>query len=182
MFVIIGLGNPGPEYERTRHNVGAWFVEMLAKTSWQQDSKYRVEKSKTMIGGEEVLLLKTTDYMNHSGQSIAPLLKYYKVTPEQVLVAHDELDLEPGTVKLKKGGGHAGHNGLRDIIRHFSADFLRLRIGIGHPGHKDLVSDFVLTKPKPDEKEGIDDALTRAVHTLPSIIAGELQSAMNDLH
>ncbi len=184
--LIVGLGNPGSEYERTRHNAGFFFIDALAErqgVSLRRESKFHGEAAKVQIGGHQVWLLKPDTFMNRSGQSLAALANFYKIPIESVLVVHDELDLEPGVVRLKKGGGHGGHNGLRDIIaRTGSKDFWRLRLGIGHPGHSSKVTGFVLGKPSTDERIELDRAIDRVLDELPAILGGEQQKAMNRLH
>ncbi len=184
--LIVGLGNPGSEYERTRHNAGFFFIDALAErqgVSLRRESKFHGEAAKVLIGGHQVWLLKPDTFMNRSGQSLAALANFYKIPIESVLVVHDELDLEPGVVRLKKGGGHGGHNGLRDIIaRTGSKDFWRLRLGIGHPGHSSKVTGFVLGKPSTDERIELDRAIDRVLDELPAILGGEQQKAMNRLH
>lgn len=184
--LIVGLGNPGSEYELTRHNVGAWFVEKLAQTNEAQlnfNKKFHGATGKTKINDHECHLLIPTTYMNLSGQSVLAVAHFYKILPSEILVVHDDLDLPIGTIKLKQGGGHGGHNGLRDIIIRLSTqDFVRLRIGIGHPGNKEQVTNYVLTKTKKSEKKQIDLAIDDALQVLPTIIAGNLDAAMQELH
>jgi PTH1 family peptidyl-tRNA hydrolase len=185
--LIVGLGNPGPQYERTRHNAGFWFVEAIARRhggSFKSESKFHGEACKVHLEGKELWLLKPMSFMNKSGQAIAALARFYKIPPEGILVAHDELDLSPGDIRLKSGGGHGGHNGLRDTIDRLggSRDFQRLRIGIGHPGHSSQVTGYVLGKAPADEQREMEDAIDRALDVLPLAISGELQKAMNRLH
>ncbi len=183
--LIVGLGNPGPEYDQTRHNAGFWFVERLAAregVAFRKESRFLAEACRLRLEGRDLWLLKPQTFMNRSGQSVRQFVDYYHVPPEAVLVAHDELDLPPGTVRLKHGGGHGGHNGLRDLIRHIGADFWRLRLGIGHPGHKDQVVDFVLHRPSGEEQRSIDEAIDEALAVLPMIVRGDMQQAMNRLH
>ena len=184
--LIVGLGNPGAEYEATRHNAGFWFVDELAANAgvtWSPDGKFSGEVAKATLHGESVWLLKPMTYMNRSGQSVAAMARYYKVEPEAILIAHDELDFEPGSVKLKQGGGHAGHNGLRDSIAHLGTkEFLRLRIGIGHPGNARDVSDYVLGKPSQTDRKAIDDAIWQATKVIPELLQGDIAKAMRDLH
>lgn len=184
--LIVGLGNPGSEYELTRHNAGAWFVEQIAATTASTlnfNKKFHGLTCKTKINGHECHLLIPTTFMNLSGQSVLAIANFYKILPQEILVAHDDLDLPIGTVKLKQGGGHGGHNGLRDIISRLSShDFVRLRIGIGHPGNKEYVTGHVLSKAKKSEKEKIDLAINNAIAVLPKIISGNLASAMQELH
>ena len=185
--LIVGLGNPGSEYERTRHNAGQWFVEALARAhgaTLAPEAKYFGKVARLRIGGEDVRLLVPTTFMNRSGQATAALASFFKIAPEQMLVAHDELDLPPGTVRLKQGGGHGGHNGLRDIVACHgnNADFLRLRIGIGRPPHKDQVTPWVLGKAPAAEQEKMDAAINAALAEVPLIVAGQAAKAMNRLN
>ncbi|HEC20328.1 MAG TPA: aminoacyl-tRNA hydrolase [Gammaproteobacteria bacterium] len=184
--LIVGLGNPGPKYEQTRHNVGFVFVDELARSkgaSFKPDNKFHGEVCKLSLGGNDVWLLKPNTFMNLSGKSVAALARFYKIAPETILVVHDELDIPPGQLRLKQGGGHGGHNGLRDIVAQLgSKDFLRLRIGIGHPGQSRDVSNYVLGKAPRDEQIEIDNAIDEALRTLPQILDGEMQAAMNRLH
>lgn len=185
--LIVGLGNPGRQYEETRHNAGAWFVERLARrlgVSLSPDSKYQGITGRTTLHGRDIRLLIPTTFMNLSGQSVAPFAHFFKIPPQRMLVAHDELDLPPGTAKLKQGGGHGGHNGLRDIISKLgnNADFARLRIGIGHPGHASQVSNYVLGKAPAKEQQMIDDAIAEAIAILPDLLDGNASKAMNRLH
>lgn len=184
--LIVGLGNPGRDYEGTRHNAGFWFVDALADAAGatlRNESKFHGEAAKIRLHGEDLWLLKPMTFMNRSGQAVSALARFYKIEPEQILVVHDELDLPPGGAKLKRGGGHAGHNGLRDIISAIgSKDFLRLRLGIGHPGSAKQVSNYVLSKPGKDDRISIDHAIAEAERILPELIDDQLQKAMNLLH
>lgn len=184
--LVVGLGNPGQEYARTRHNAGSWLVENLAKASGNslKTSKFFGLHSQTNIAGQPVHLLIPTTFMNRSGQSIAALANFYKIEPEEILVVHDELDLPPGSLRLKQGGGHGGHNGLRDTISSLgnSKDFYRLRIGIGHPGHASKVTGYVLSKASENDQISIDAALAEAERYLDKIISGNMSAAMNQLH
>ncbi len=183
--LIVGLGNPGPRYEETRHNAGFWFADEIARRNgalFRSEAKFHGALCKASVGGAEVLVLKPDTFMNRSGQAIGAVCRFYKIPAEAVLVAHDELDIPAGSVRLKRGGGHGGHNGLRDTIRHLGREFLRLRLGIDHPGHRDGVVDYVLTRPAPAEREGIEAAIDEAVDSLPQIVSGELDKAMNRLH
>lgn len=184
--MIVGLGNPGPKYEQTRHNVGFVFVDELVRSkgaSFKLESKFHGEVCKISLAGNDVWLLKPNTFMNLSGKSVAALAGFYKIAPESILVVHDELDIPPGQLRLKRGGGHGGHNGLRDMIAQLgSKEFLRLRVGIGHPGHSRDVSDYVLGKASPDERIEIAAAVDEALRTLPLILEGEMQAAMNHLH
>lgn len=184
--LIVGLGNPGTEYEQTRHNAGFWFVNALSRRwegSFRHEAKFHGAVCRISVGGHSVWLLKPDTWMNRSGQAVARLSRFYKIPVEQILVAHDDLDLPPGTVRIKQGGGHGGHNGLRDIISLLGGSgFLRLRIGIGHPGSREEVTPFVLGRPSAKEREMIEDAIDRAVEELPRIVCGEIQKAMSRLH
>ncbi|WP_308366495.1 MULTISPECIES: aminoacyl-tRNA hydrolase [unclassified Microbulbifer] len=185
--LIVGLGNPGPEYDRTRHNAGADFVAELARRHGAQlvpDSKYRGLSGRVRIGGEDIRLLIPTTYMNRSGQSVAPLAHFFKIPVQAILVAHDELDLPPGTARLKSGGGHGGHNGLRDIISALgnNRDFMRLRLGIGHPGSARDVVNYVLQRAPGAEQEQLADAIDRAVDAMPIAASGDWGAAMKELH
>ncbi len=185
--LIVGLGNPGSQYEQTRHNAGFWFVEALARqhsASFKSENKFHGEACKISISGHEVWLLKPMTFMNRSGQGIAALARFYKIEPANILVAHDELDLPPGDIRLKQGGGHGGHNGLRDTIEQLGniRDFQRLRIGIGHPGHSSQVTGYVLGKAPADEQRLMEDAIDAALKVIPLAIGGEMQKAMNELH
>jgi len=184
--LIVGLGNPGAKYEQTRHNVGFWFIDSLARNKGaklRHEAKFHGELGKLDIDGEPVWLLKPSTFMNNSGQAVAALAQFYKIPPQHILVVHDELDIAPGALRLKEGGGHGGHNGLRDIAaRMGSKEFVRLRIGIGHPGSSRDVTNYVLGKPSVDDRIGLDQAIDEALRNLPQILAGELQKAMNHLH
>ena len=184
--LIAGLGNPGADYAATRHNAGFWFVDALAAAhgaSLRAEAKFHGELGRAAVGGRDVWLLKPTTFMNHSGQAVAAVARYYKLAPEQILVAHDDLDLPVGTARLKRGGGHGGHNGLRDIINHLgSRDFLRLRLGIHHPGDSKAVVDYVLGRPSAADREAIEDAIARALDVMPLVVSGDLERAMNRLH
>lgn len=185
--LIVGLGNPGPEYDQTRHNAGALFVERLAdsqRVNLSVDRKYFGLVGKLNHQGREVRLLIPTTFMNRSGQSVAALANFFKLKPEEILVAHDELDMPPGVAKLKQGGGHGGHNGLRDIIAQLGNqnNFHRLRLGIGHPGHASMVSNFVLSRAPRGEQELLDTSIGFALDVLPEILAGDWTVAMRKLH
>lgn len=183
--LVVGLGNPGPRYAETRHNVGFWFADRLASrygATFQRAGRFYGELAQIESDGR-LWLLKPDTYMNRSGQSLAAMARYYRYAPEQILVAHDELDLPPGTVRLKRGGGHGGHNGLRDIMTQFGArDFLRLRIGIGHPGSSDQVTNYVLSRASREDETLIDEAIDEAVKIFPHILDGNLEKAMHVLH
>jgi len=184
--LLAGLGNPGPDYAATRHNVGFWWIDELAHReggSVSPDQRMQGNVGKLLLAGEPRWLLQPMTFMNRSGQAIGALARYYKIAPEEVLVIHDELDLPAGTVRLKRGGGHGGHNGLRDTIAHLgSKDFLRLRLGIGHPGNARLVHDYVLGRPSVSDREAIEDGIAASLGELDLILTGELQKAMNSLH
>jgi len=185
--LIVGLGNPGTQYEQTRHNAGFWFVDELARhygASFRNESKFNGEACKLSIDGSEVWLLKPMTFMNRSGQAVAALARFYKIEPTGILVAHDELDLSPGDIRLKQGGGHGGHNGLRDTIDRLgnNRDFQRLRIGIGHPGHSSQVTGYVLGKAPADEQRLMEEAIDAALKVIPLAVGGEMQKAMNQLH
>jgi len=188
--LIVGLGNPGEKYARTRHNAGFWFADELARRYggvFRAESRHKGDMARVRVsleGGTEVdvLLLKPTTYMNKSGGSISSLANFYKVSPDEVLVAHDELDLPVGVARLKLGGGHGGHNGLRDTITTIGADFWRMRLGIGHPGHKDLVHDYVLQRAPFDQERAIEIAVNNAADVLPVLLAQGAEKAMNRLH
>jgi len=183
--LIVGLGNPGSKYEQTRHNAGFWFVEEIARLKgahFRVEAKFSGDVCKVVLEGREIWLLKPNTFMNLSGQSVNKLASFYKIPKDNILVAHDELDLDPGTVRLKTGGGHGGHNGLRDIINHLGKEFQRLRIGIGHPGNRDDVVDYVLRRASKDEQIDIDNALDDALRVLPLLAEGSWEKAVNRLH
>jgi PTH1 family peptidyl-tRNA hydrolase len=183
--LIVGLGNPGNEYTRTRHNAGFWFVDELARThggTWRRESKYQCELARARISDAEVWLMKPQTYMNRSGAAVQAVAGFYRIAPAQMLVAHDEIDLPPGVVRLKQGGGHGGHNGVRDVIAQLGADFWRLRIGVGHPGSKEQVIDAVLDRASAAEQALIDAALARAYAALPELLRGDAQRVMKMLH
>lgn len=184
--LFVGLGNPGTEYQSTRHNAGFWWVDALArelKVSLVADKAYHGHVARTTVNGQTVWLLKPQTFMNLSGRSVAALARFYKIAPEEILVAHDELDIVPGQLKLKRGGSHAGHNGLRDIHEQLgSADYWRLRLGIGHPGVKSEVIHWVLKKPAPAHLEAIEDCITRSMQALPLLLAGDMPRATMLLH
>jgi PTH1 family peptidyl-tRNA hydrolase len=184
--LIVGLGNPGKEYAETRHNSGFWFVDLLARrhnTSFKSESRHHGQVCRFNLQGQECRLLKPATYMNRSGQAVSSLANYFKIAPEEILVAHDELDLPAGNIRLKTGGGHAGHNGLRDIMSAIgSREFHRLRIGIDHPNDRRVVVDYVLSRPSKADREQIEQSLEAADDCLTDILAGNLQKAMNQLH
>ncbi len=184
--LLVGLGNPGPEYERTRHNAGFWLVDAAAaslKMRLQPERCYFGLYARATGPHGPVCLLQPTTFMNLSGKSVAAVCRFFKIAPDEVLVAHDELDLLPGHVKLKRGGGHAGHNGLKDIHAQLgSADFWRLRLGIGHPGVKAEVLDHVLRKPPATERDAIDASIDRALGGLDLLLAGDMERAQIRIH
>jgi PTH1 family peptidyl-tRNA hydrolase len=183
--LIVGLGNPGPEHLLTRHNAGFWFVDALASQlggRFRSHSKFQGDICRVQFAGNDLTLLKPTTYMNRSGLSIRAAFDYMKLTPAEVLVAHDELDLPVGDVRFKLGGGHGGHNGLRDTITHIGADFWRLRIGIAHPGDKSEVIDYVLRRAPREEEETILASVQEALEALPVFLEQGSERAMNGLH
>ena len=184
--LVVGLGNPGSKYEATRHNVGFWFVDQLARakgTAFRNEAKFHGEVCSLSLDGNSLWLLKPMTFMNNSGQAVRALAQFYKIPAEAILVVHDELDILPGALRLKQDGGHGGHNGLRDIIAQLSSKaFLRLRVGIGHPGNSRDVTNYVLGRPGAEEQADIEHALDDAMHYLSLIVSGETQKAMNHLH
>ncbi len=184
--LIAGLGNPGPAYERTRHNAGFWFVDELARShggSFRHDPKLNADTCQITVEGRALWLMKPMGFMNRSGQPLARLANFYKIARPSILVVHDELDLPPGVARLKRGGGHGGHNGLRDIISQCGGnDFLRLRLGIGHPGSAAEVVDYVLRKAPSSEQQLIERALDDALRVLPLVVRDEFERAMQTLH
>ena len=183
--IIVGLGNPGPEHLLTRHNAGFWFVDALAAqlgARFRSHTKFQGEICKLTVAGDEITLLKPTTYMNRSGLSIRALTDYQKVQPVQIMVVHDELDLPVGEARFKQGGGHGGHNGLRDTITHLGPDFWRLRLGIGHPGDKSQVIDYVLRRAPKIEEENILAAVAKSVDAIDTFIDKGAERAMNELH
>ena len=183
--LLVGLGNPGDKYEATRHNAGFWWIDQVAastKSKLALDSKFFGVVGK-LNSSNDVWLLKPTTFMNASGKAVATLANYYKITPAQILVIHDELDLPPETAKLKKGGGHGGHNGLKDITAALGTpDFWRLRLGIGHPGDRNEVVNFVLKAPLKDEQTAINQCIDESVNILPQLLSGDFENAMLKLH
>ncbi len=183
--IIAGLGNPGEKYERTLHNAGFWFVDALARKyggSFRYEKKFDADYCRINLHGEDVWLVKPQSYMNESGGPIRGVLDYYRLTLAELLVAHDEIDLPPGTTRLKQGGGHGGHNGLRDIIRHCGAEFLRLRLGVGHPGEKDKVTNYVLKRGSGETEDAIQRDIDDAMGVMPELVDGEINAAMKKLH
>lgn len=184
--LIVGLGNPGREYQDTRHNVGFIWVEELAreyKFNFNMEAKFHGLSARGKVAEHELWLLKPQTFMNLSGRAVGALAQFYKITPAEILVVHDELDLAPGIARLKMGGGHGGHNGLKDIIAQLGTkDFWRLRIGIGHPGDRNEVSNYVLGTARREDRDLIDEATQRSLTVAPLIIAGKLEAAMLKLH
>ena len=184
--LIVGLGNPGREYEKTRHNAGFRWVDAIAerkRAAWKRETKFSGYTTQVEEDGRQFRLLKPATYMNESGRSVSAFLKFFRFELPSMLVVHDELDLPPGTVKLKRGGGTGGHNGLEDIVASLGEkDFWRLRIGIGHPGHKDLVADYVLHDSRREEREAIEPAFDRSLDLLPWLAKGRMNDAMTWLH
>jgi PTH1 family peptidyl-tRNA hydrolase len=184
--LFVGLGNPGLEYEATRHNAGFWWIDALArdlKVSLNPERSYHGLAARANVHGQPVWLLEPQTFMNLSGKSVSALARFFKIEPQEILVVHDELDVVPGQVKLKFGGSHAGHNGLRDIHAQLgTADYWRLRIGIGHPGVKAEVVNWVLKKPLKEQREAIDDAIVRTLHAVPALLAGEMEKATLQIH
>lgn len=185
--LVVGLGNVGTRYAGTRHNAGFWYADALAArlgADFRADRKAQGEFARATVGGRDVRLLKPTTLMNASGRAVAAVAGFHKLPPNAVLVAHDDLDLPPGTVRLKYGGGHGGHNGLRDIAARLgTTDYWRLRIGVGHPGQRDDVIEYVLTKPSPVDRDAIDGAIERVIdQTDALLVSGEVETAMQALH
>lgn len=184
--LFVGLGNPGPEYEATRHNAGFWWIDALArdwKLHLQPERSYHGLVARTSVHGQNVWLLEPQTFMNLSGKSVGALARFFKIAPEEILVVHDELDIVPGQAKLKFGGSHAGHNGLRDIHAQLgTGDYWRLRIGIGHPGVKSEVIHWVLKKPLREQREAIDDTIVRTLNAVPALVAGEMDKATLLIH
>jgi len=185
MKLVVGLGNPGREHDGTRHNAGFWWVDRLAAGGHVQlrtQARFHGHAAKLVEAGRESWILKPNTFMNLSGRAVQALAQFYKIAPAEILVVHDELDLPPGEVRLKKGGGVAGHNGLKDIAAHLGSDFWRLRIGIGHPGHRGEVSNYVLNAPREDELPLIQEAIGRSLETWPLLLEGKTEAAMLKLH
>lgn len=184
--LVVGLGNPGKEYERTRHNAGFWTVERFASANGiglRKDPKFQALVGRVDAGPAAAWLLLPQSFMNASGRAVQMLSGFFKIKPEEIVVVHDELDFAPGVARLKQGGGIAGHNGLKDISQRIgSHDYWRLRLGIGHPGNRDAVADYVLHKPSAEDKAAIDEAIGRALEVMPQILSGDLQGAMQKLH
>jgi peptidyl-tRNA hydrolase, PTH1 family len=185
MRLVVGLGNPGRQYEATRHNAGFWWLDSISDefgASLSAESRFHGEVGRVRQGGADCWLLKPMTFMNESGRAVRALSDFYKLPVSDMLVVHDEMDLAPGVVKLKKGGGVAGHNGLRDIAAHIGKDFWRLRIGIGRPADRAQVSDYVLSPPRKEEAELITESIERSLAVWPQLLAGEFESAMLKLH
>jgi PTH1 family peptidyl-tRNA hydrolase len=185
MRLVVGLGNPGREYEGTRHNAGFWFVDRLARAEGVQlrmESRFHGLVGRIGRGDDECWLLEPSTFMNASGRAVGALARFYRILPHEILVVHDELDLPPGGVKLKRGGGAAGHNGLKDIIANLGQDFWRLRLGIGHPGDRAQVINFVLQAPRREEQDAIDEAIDRGLAVWPQLHADKLEDATMKLH
>ena len=184
--MIVGLGNPGSEYEQTRHNAGFWFIDELAwqfKATLKEEKKFFGSVARISISGSDLWLLKPSTFMNRSGQAVAALAQFYKIKPEEILVVHDELDIPCGRIKFKLGGGNGGHNGLKDIqARLGTPDFYRLRLGIDHPGDRNLVVGYVLNKPSPEHRQQIDEAINKSLKAVPMLLAGEWEEAVRFLH
>ncbi len=184
--LFVGLGNPGAEYEATRHNAGFWWIDALArdfKVPLSMDKNYHGRVARVSVNGNAVWLLQPQTYMNLSGKSVGALARFFKIAPNEILVGHDELDLPPGQVKLKFGGGHAGHNGLRDLHAQLgTGDYWRLRLGVGHPGNRDEVVNWVLRKPILDDRIAIEQCIDRSLKALPAFLAGEMDKATLLVH
>ena len=184
--MIVGLGNPGSEYEQTRHNAGFWFIDELAwqyKATLKEEKKFFGSVARISISGSDLWLLKPATFMNRSGQAVAALAQFYKIRPEEILVVHDELDIPCGRIKFKLGGGNGGHNGLKDIqARLGTPDFYRLRLGIDHPGDRNLVVGYVLNKPSPEHRQQIDGAINKSLKAVPMLLAGEWEEVVRFLH
>ena len=184
--MMVGLGNPGSEYEQTRHNAGFWFIDELAwqyKATLKEEKKFFGSVARISISGSDLWLLKPSTFMNRSGQAVAALAQFYKIKPEEILVVHDELDIPCGRIKFKLGGGNGGHNGLKDIqARLGTPDFYRLRLGIDHPGDRNLVVGYVLNKPSPEHRQQIDEAINKSLKAVPILLAGDWEEAVRFLH
>jgi len=185
--LVVGLGNPGSEYEGTRHNAGAFFVHELARQAGQPlsaESKFFGYTARVTFAGSDLRLLVPSTFMNRSGKSVAAMANFYRITSAEILIAHDELNIPPGQARFKQGGGHGGHNGLRDIVPALggSNNFHRLRVGIGHPGHANKVSGYVLAKPSKQDRQAIDAIIDEALRALPVLLAGDAVKAMTQLH
>ncbi len=185
LTAIAGLGNPEERHARTLHNAGFWFVDELARRAgaeFRNEKRFDAEICRIQLSDNDVWLIKPQSYMNLSGGPVRGVLEYYRLAVSDLLVAHDEIDLPPGTVRLKKGGGHGGHNGLRDIIKHAGSDFMRLRIGVGHPGHKDLVTDYVLKRASAEVEQAMRRNIDDAADVVPTLVEDGIEAAMTRLH
>ena len=185
LTAIAGLGNPEERHARTLHNAGFWFVDELARRAgaeFRYEKRFDAEICRIQLSDNDVWLIKPQSYMNLSGGPVRGVLEYYRLAVSDLLVAHDEIDLPPGTVRLKKGGGHGGHNGLRDIIKHTGSDFMRLRIGVGHPGHKDLVTDYVLQRASAEVEQAMRRNIDDAADVVPTLVEDGIEAAMTRLH
>jgi PTH1 family peptidyl-tRNA hydrolase len=184
--LIVGLGNPGADYVDTRHNAGFWFLDLLVdhlSLTFRFEKRFNADEARYRGSDKDVFLLKPQTFMNRSGQPLGAVMRFYKFKPRQILVVHDELDLDPGINRLKQGGGHGGHNGLRDVINHLGdREFYRLRVGIGHPGDRDQVVNYVLHRPSVADRESIDSANQQALEVMPLIFEGRIDKAMQALH
>jgi PTH1 family peptidyl-tRNA hydrolase len=191
LFLIVGLGNPGSKYIQTRHNAGFWFVDALHRsidsvgvdTGFRLQAKISADICRMRLHGRDCLLAKPTVFMNHSGQAVRAIMGYYRIAAKDMLVAYDDLDLPPGTIRLKQGGGHGGHNGMRDIFRHLdNTDFMRLRIGIGHPGLKDAVTGYVLSRASAEQEQEVMHSIGEAIAVMPDLLGGNVAKATKELH
>lgn len=185
LSIIAGLGNPEEQHARTLHNAGFWFVDALARKyggEFRYEKKFDADCCRVNIGGNAIWLVKPQSYMNLSGAPVRGVLDYFQLKPEELLVAHDEIDLPPGTVRLKQGGGHGGHNGIRDVIRHCGADFMRLRLGVGHPGDKSQVTAYVLKRGSSEVEAAVERNIDDAVAVIPVLVGDGLNAAMQQLH
>ena len=186
IILIVGLGNPGTGHAGTRHNAGYWFLEELARRyplDFRLEARFKGELAELQIGGHKLRLLRPNTFMNLSGVSVAPLARYFDIAAEQILVVHDDLDLSPGVARIKNSGGHGGHNGLRSLFSDLgSREFMRLRLGIGHPGNSDEVTDYVLRMPSPQDRELILEAVQRSAELFEDMAAGDWERVMNELH
>ncbi|WP_018142116.1 aminoacyl-tRNA hydrolase [Thioalkalivibrio sp. ALJ7] len=184
--LLVGLGNPGPRYAETRHNAGFWFVDALARryaADFRPESRFDGEAARLNLPAGDCWLLKPMSFMNKSGLPVRKCADFYRIPPEAILIVHDELDLDPGVVRLKMGGGHGGHNGLRDLHRHLGGpNYARLRVGIGHPGHRDDVVPFVLDRPGKADTQVIEEAIDKALDQVPALVAGRWDEAVRNLH
>ena len=180
--LIVGLRNPGLKYAKTRHNVGEWMLHAATSAAWLGKKDFFGDVAELDISGQKIWGLLPNTFMNLSGQAVAAMSRFYRLSPQEILVIHDDLDLAVGVVRIKHGGGHGGHNGLQDIIRHLGADFYRIRIGIGHPGDKTQVANYVLHEPSAVEKKDLDCAIAHTLPYLTDIVTGNISAVMNELH